>query len=849
MSTDKVLLTYKRKRFSCLADVSHDCKAPNFPPNNLEEPSKSSYQKPRFDEHDEKLKNEHLGKLQCLPSDDSCRVNGSMQKLVPSFKSIGKNNSTGGKDMGNIIDHSREMIIKEMVENVSRNPCSSANLSCCNDREPIQMDGLRGKSGLVDKTCSEGNPTVVSEIEARINNTINIDVNAINDTSSACSKLVASMTVHIEDKCDSVMFDRSNVKENSGTPLITFFRRAKRKQNTTEMITGRSSKTLEKQKSDGTCSSQPMRLNFTCEGSSQKCVIDEETNKTPVLPENIGITSCLPLADEEPESTLISDTNNFEKRPISCTSNDIEAAGMDVGLSIAPLSDCAKNMGTTKQDTNVVPGNHRKSQDISIPQCTIVLGDEENDDRGKELEWLESLDKALREKSKDRYPCSLRVQDNVNHRDGSDPIFPTSVSVQSLNIQDIPVRYSTSNPLTENLPSATPFTDFFGLCQSSNPHLPMDLNCFPASSSSQFANNVFMQGRQLPCSSKANPSFLRHKYIAPNIIADTMMFRGQQGFIADNLRRFSLEWSEEELDFLWIGVRRHGTENWDAMLRDPKLRFAPSRIPEDLALQWVKEQRKLSSGILYPPVRALKPNLYSTPFLDGLYSSNNPQFTAETRLSLGDVYLHKENTSTISQFNPSFIAGLRHPKHAGLSSTMYHKECVPHQNFSERSVHQHHPAELLPSTSLPHWLKEVYSLCPSSSDFTWHPFTATGNAQSSANNDMRLCEQATSSKDLKGRGILKRKSTISGRNLGALWIGETSGPTEDSIARTKLNVILPTQYLPSELPASAVGASNPKNICDSGDQISVFNAPNDVVVIDSGASSEETISDDQNSKP
>lgn len=52
-------------------------------------------------------------------------------------------------------------------------------------------------------------------------------------------------------------------------------------------------------------------------------------------------------------------------------------------------------------------------------------------------------------------------------------------------------------------------------------------------------------------------------------------------------------WSEDELDALWIGVRRHGRGNWDAMLRDPKLKFLNHRTNEELALRWILEEQKI----------------------------------------------------------------------------------------------------------------------------------------------------------------------------------------------------------------------------------------------------------------
>ncbi|KAJ4832059.1 hypothetical protein Tsubulata_009191 [Turnera subulata] len=66
-------------------------------------------------------------------------------------------------------------------------------------------------------------------------------------------------------------------------------------------------------------------------------------------------------------------------------------------------------------------------------------------------------------------------------------------------------------------------------------------------------------------------------------------------------------WTEDELDFLWIGVRRHGRGNWDAMLRDPRLKFSKYKTIEDLAARWEEEQLKFLDGPIHPVSKTLKP--------------------------------------------------------------------------------------------------------------------------------------------------------------------------------------------------------------------------------------------------
>ncbi|EPS64431.1 hypothetical protein M569_10350 [Genlisea aurea] len=59
-------------------------------------------------------------------------------------------------------------------------------------------------------------------------------------------------------------------------------------------------------------------------------------------------------------------------------------------------------------------------------------------------------------------------------------------------------------------------------------------------------------------------------------------------------------WLDEELDSLWIGVRRHGQGNFDAILHDPRLHFLSWKTPRDLAGKWREEQHKLLYGTQIP---------------------------------------------------------------------------------------------------------------------------------------------------------------------------------------------------------------------------------------------------------
>ncbi|XP_057824470.2 protein CHROMATIN REMODELING 4 isoform X2 [Cryptomeria japonica] len=94
-------------------------------------------------------------------------------------------------------------------------------------------------------------------------------------------------------------------------------------------------------------------------------------------------------------------------------------------------------------------------------------------------------------------------------------------------------------------------------------------------------------------------------------------------------------WSEDELDALWTGVRRHGRGNWDAMLRDPKLKFSKTRTVEDLADRWESEQAKMFGGP--PPLRTMRqesvPGHMDGPFRSPSVGNKLPNFSIDHGVS------------------------------------------------------------------------------------------------------------------------------------------------------------------------------------------------------------------------
>lgn len=133
-------------------------------------------------------------------------------------------------------------------------------------------------------------------------------------------------------------------------------------------------------------------------------------------------------------------------------------------------------------------------------------------------------------------------------------------------------------------------------------------------------------------------------------------------------------WSEDELDFLWIGVRRHGRGNWEAMLRDPRLKFSKYKTTEDLSVRWEEEQLKLFDGLAFPIPKSAKPTKSTKSSLfpgisDGMMAralqgsrlATPPKFQGhltDMKLGFGDLASglpHFETSDRLSLQNEHFV--------------------------------------------------------------------------------------------------------------------------------------------------------------------------------------------------
>ncbi|XP_061360482.1 protein CHROMATIN REMODELING 4 [Gastrolobium bilobum] len=171
-----------------------------------------------------------------------------------------------------------------------------------------------------------------------------------------------------------------------------------------------------------------------------------------------------------------------------------------------------------------------------------------------------------------------------------------------------------------------------------------------------------------------------HRKVLENIMMRTGSGSGSSNLLKKKSK--SDGWSEDELDSLWIGVRRHGRGNWDTMLRDPKLKFSKYKTSEDLSVRWEEEQVKVFQGPAFPVQRSSKMTKAAKsahfPISDGmmeraLHGSKfllPPKFQnhlTEMKLGIGD------SASSLPHFRTLDRASLQNDHFAALPSWSYDK--------------------------------------------------------------------------------------------------------------------------------------------------------------------------------
>lgn len=76
-------------------------------------------------------------------------------------------------------------------------------------------------------------------------------------------------------------------------------------------------------------------------------------------------------------------------------------------------------------------------------------------------------------------------------------------------------------------------------------------------------------------------------------------------------------WSEVELDALWMGVRKYGEGNWNAILEDSSLPLLKDKTFEEMATRWKEETSKVFPAAKPLPINTMYSNGTTTTPLPG----------------------------------------------------------------------------------------------------------------------------------------------------------------------------------------------------------------------------------------
>lgn len=412
-----------------------------------------------------------------------------------------------------------------------------------------------------------------------------------------------------------------------------------------------------------------------------------------------------------------------------------------------------------RQSVNVswlIPTNKSAAEDVpesqgSTKTVPVIVLDDDSDERGKELENSEALDQGLHKQNKknclgmiDLNCAELRQEGFLHLGDPSIQKLPDQdiiASAQKQMSQPIERMFFTKEKDTihgkqqqheESSTMHTSYSNFFDLAPPRNTgslkrprNLSSELKFRIMDKAPEFSLDLSLDSFQ-----DSRVSALR----------SDKLFLGGTSSISHKLterlgtysyKRHSAPWSEEELDFLWIGVRRYGVNNWNAMMRDTRIRFSNSRMPEDLAKQWDKEQKKLLTSALGPaPPLHIAEDYLGRASCSGC--SKSPFLGAQTDLSLGDVYLSNAHASERSRHHLSNLgllnlhgtdggprnlslggfpgassshgrSGSRRKRASKLQKSYYDSKSPWFQEPSERAPHLF-PMNQQPINSLPQWL-------------------------------------------------------------------------------------------------------------------------------------------------
>ena len=400
------------------------------------------------------------------------------------------------------------------------------------------------------------------------------------------------------------------------------------------------------------------------------------------------------------------------------------------------------------------------------------------------------------------------------------------MSSERMNVE--PTKTNLSEPIPTislSLGLSLPMELKIGCCDSIN-----CLSVLPLSNSLSETRDVVLDGL---CQSSTNqkPLLRRHKIVLDSIVSRARALN-ERGNFQDNLKPHTIMWSEEELDYLWIGVRRHGRGNWDAMLRDPRLRFSPLRVPKDLAERWEDEQLKLLNDVGFP--QFMYPNAERVASLEGNFCLDpKASFWREstidkTKLSLGDVFSYRDSNplkKSLARLNLHSNAtghNRRSSIHSRRASYNNIADSYEWGSFNstgslstsrENSYTNDFPFNFSAANgNLPHWLREAIFAPPSKSV---EPNLSAAVSLSSHPEMFGASEHCFNA----DKSCFLPQNRLSGLRTTELHM--SNGSHCSTYSRRKFGMMKMNKSLEQHV-----------------------NKPDDLIIIDSDTSSEETISDD-----
>ncbi|XP_068316832.1 uncharacterized protein [Pyrus communis] len=434
----------------------------------------------------------------------------------------------------------------------------------------------------------------------------------------------------------------SAVQTKSTAPLITFCRRKKRRKDTDKSDIQRKSVPVE-----NNCSLVTKLSNSVCanaascdETSPENCSVNHETDLKHSIDEAQVLSSDDLKATEIPRLGRSLPYLDLSVIPTdSCGTVD---CNFDLNLSPAkqPDADVPKTVGDSLDSTS---RNHAAVlHKLSPPQMLAErTGRVETQASQLHRDRFEFLEVGARGKDDDDKVGSL-ISEEYTSKNKCLQLFPeektSDIFCPVITHPEVVASIATERRKVLQLggqhdqpkqgspmflgPSLTEKPVFAGCAANT---------CF---NTSPFLNSIigtreFIRDAALQSSSSRLSSVLRHKLMYDSVVSQVKALNEKGGF-HDKYMPYNTMWSEEELDFLWMGVRRYGRDNWNAMLRDPRLHFSPRRVERDLAEQWEEEQSKLFSGICVPQLGC---NYFSGP-KRGIWKENTADMT---QVSLGDV--------------------------------------------------------------------------------------------------------------------------------------------------------------------------------------------------------------------